>query len=94
MFEGLGYITKKSNIAKMDKKAPVLFISGNDDPVGDMGKGVRKACARFKESGIRDVQMKLYPKLRHEILNEKENKIIYKDVLLWLNAHLKDTKSV
>ncbi len=94
MFEGLGYITKKSNIAKMDKNAPVLFISGNDDPVGDMGKGVRKACARFKESGVGDVQMKLYPKLRHEILNEKENRIIYKDVLLWLDAHLKDRKSL
>ncbi len=94
MFEGLRFITEPSQMAKMDPQVPVLFISGGDDPVGDMGKGVQKACQRFREAGVKDVQMKLYPKLRHEILNEKEYKFIYADVMMWLEAHLKDTKPV
>ncbi len=93
MFEGLRYITRRDNADRMDKEAPVLFISGADDPVGDMGKGVKKACNMFKSVGVKDVEMKLYPKLRHEILNEKENREIYGDVGKWLDAHAKNLQA-
>lgn len=84
MLEGLGYITSRDNIAKMDKDQPILFIAGDHDPVGDMGKGVTKAARLFRESGVKDVELKLYPGLRHEILNEEEHRTVYDDVLRWL----------
>lgn len=87
MMGGLGIITNQSNIAKMDKNLPVFFIAGDQDPVGDMGKGVEKAYRCFKKAGVRDVSIKLYHGLRHEILNEKTSQYIYLDVLNWLNAH-------
>ena len=43
MLDGLSYITRQSNMDKMDADLPVFFIAGDQDPVGDMGKGVRKA---------------------------------------------------
>ena len=86
MLDGLGYITKQANINKMDKELPVYFIAGDQDPVGDMGKGVQKAHECFKKAGIRDLSIKLYHGLRHEILNETGKQYVYRDVLDWLEA--------
>ena len=86
MLDGLSIITKQSNINKMDKELPVFFIAGDKDPVGDMGKGAEKAFRCFKKAGLRDVSMKLYHDLRHEILNENGKQYVYRDVLDWLEA--------
>ncbi len=84
ILEGLSYITDKSNLEKMERTMPVLFIAGQNDPVGDMGKGVHRACENFQKAGMMDVQSKLYPGMRHEILNEEAKTDVYRDVLLWL----------
>ena len=86
MLDGLGVITRQSNINQMDKELPVFFIAGDKDPVGDMGKGVEKAFRCFRKAGLRDVSMKLYHGLRHEILNENGKQYVYRDVLDWLEA--------
>ena len=86
MMGGIGLICDAGNIGKMDKELPVFFIAGDEDPVGDMGKGVERACAAFKKAGVRDVSMKLYHGLRHEILNEKTHQYVYRDVLDWLES--------
>lgn len=39
----------------------------------------------LKELGYKNVTCKLYKDLRHEILNENEKEIIYKDILKFLN---------
>ena len=88
LLEGLSYDNNKDNIATMDKDQPILFISGDKDPVGEMGKGVKKAYETFKSVGIKDVEMKLYENLRHEILNEKEYETVQSDVLDWLERHI------
>ena len=88
MLDGLSYLTKQSNINKMDKNLPVFFIAGDQDPVGDMGRGVRKAFACFQKAGLQDVSVKLYHGLRHEILNESSKQYVYQDVLDWLEARL------
>ena len=51
-----------------------------------MGKGVEKAYHCFQKAGLRDVTMKLYHGLRHEILNESGKQYVYRDVLDWLEA--------
>lgn len=89
LLDGLSYVNNREHIETMSKEQPILFISGDQDPVGEMGKGVKKAYNEFKNSGIKDVQIKLYEGLRHEILNEKEHEEIYNDVLNWLNNHVK-----
>lgn len=87
MMGGIGIIVDRANMQKMDKNLPVFFIAGDQDPVGDMGKGVEKAYNCFKKVGMRDVSIKLYHGLRHEILNEKTNQYVFLDVLHWLDAH-------
>ena len=61
MLRGLRFNQTPGNIDRMDKNAPILLIAGQDDPVGDMGAGVRRTHDAFKRAGIRDVTLKLYP---------------------------------
>ena len=89
MMGGVKFITDPQNIAKMNKKTPVLFIAGGNDPVGEHGVGVKRAYQAFKDAGVQDVSIKLYPGARHEILLEKNHEEIFNDVLAWINEKLK-----
>lgn len=88
MLWGISYITRPSNLRRMNANTPVLFLSGAMDPVGDCGKGVRRAYRSFQNAGVRDVSMKLYPELRHEIFNEACREDVYNDLYQWLCGHL------
>ena len=35
----------------MDPSTPVYFFSGDQDPVGGMGKGVKKVVEMFRQAG-------------------------------------------
>jgi len=85
MLGGIAFIGKAANVDKMDKNCALFLIAGDQDPVGDMGKGVQKAHDLYKKCGVKDLSMKLYHGLRHEILNEKSRKFVYQDVLDWLS---------
>lgn len=56
-----------------DTSLPILLISGQDDPVGDGGKGVQKLSRRMKKSGMKNVTVKLFPGARHDLLHEEKN---------------------
>ena len=89
MMKGIKYITKQANINKMPKDKPIYFMSGEDDPVGDYGKGVKKAYECFKKAGLTDLMIRLYPTGRHEMLNETNKDQVYQDILNWLNDKVK-----
>ena len=88
MLGGLQFIGKKSNLRNMDLDIPVLFLSGDRDPVGGMGRGVQKVRTRFSEAGCRDVTLKLYPGGRHEMFHEINQQEVFEDVLAWLEDKL------
>ncbi len=88
MMGGMKFITDPANIAKMNKKMPVYFFSGAEDPVGEKGKGVERAYKAFINAGMEDVFMRLYPGGRHEMLNEANKADVYKDVLDWINSKI------
>lgn len=84
MLGAIAYLQKKTHLREMKKNLPVLFISGGDDPVGSYGAGVKRAAARFREAGMLDVRMKLFPLCRHEILNEINREEIFDSVYDWI----------
>lgn len=88
MMTGLGRVGDLRELAKMDKSTPVYFFAGDRDPVGSMGRGVRKVYALFQKAGVRDLTLKLYPGGRHEMLNETNKDEVFADVLAWLEEHL------
>ena len=83
MLHGIAFNQNPKNLARMDSSLPVLLISGDRDPVGDMGKGVRRTADAFRKAGLSDVTLKLYPGLRHEILNEVGKDEVYNDIAAW-----------
>ena len=84
MLGGMRFIAKPEQLKKMNLNTPILFISGEMDPVGDCGKGVQRAYDSFRKAGVRDVTLKLYPELRHEILCETGKDAVYADIYEWL----------
>ena len=76
----LRFSNNKSWAKKLDKSIPVLLVSGECDPVGDYGKGVRKVNEMLEDAGAQ-VTMKLYPDCRHEILNDYCGDEVYADIL-------------
>lgn len=56
-----------------DTGLPILLISGEDDPVGDGGKGVRTIYSRMKHAGMEHVTLKLFPGARHDLLHEEKH---------------------
>lgn len=84
MLAGLRYIAKPAHLAKMDRDTPIYFFSGDQDPVGEEGRGVRRAAELFLQAGCRDVTVRLYPGGRHEMLNEINRQQVMEDLLAWL----------
>ena len=50
---------------------PILLISGQDDPVGNGGKGVQEIHRRLV-LGHENVTLKLFPGARHDLLHEEK----------------------
>lgn len=82
-----GEVCSKQCAASIPKSLPLLYISGVDDPVGSMGKGVEASAALARDAGVEDVEVKLYEGMRHEILNEADKQLVYEDVAGWLDKH-------
>ena len=89
MMTGIKFITNQNNLEKMNKDTPVYFMSGDMDPVGECGKGVKLAYDNFKKAGMKDVSIKLYKDGRHEMLNELNKDEVYADILAWINSKIK-----
>ena len=70
--------------AAIPQGLPVMLISGGKDPIGFFGRGVLTVCDKYDINGA-DTFMKIYPGLRHEILNEDDYEGIYNDVLEWIS---------
>ncbi|WP_167958863.1 alpha/beta hydrolase [Anaerosporobacter faecicola] len=85
ILDTITYIQKKKNLDKMPKELPMLLVSGEDDPVGNYGKGVKQAYHKYRKAGIQNIAMHLYPNDRHEILNELDRQKVYKDLQTWLD---------
>lgn len=84
LFDLISRVQKRKNLEKMSKTLPILMMSGTADPVGDYGKGVRRAYASLRRAGVSDIKFKLYRKGRHELLNETNRRVIMQDIYDWM----------
>lgn len=71
-------------VGYVPKNIPYLILSGDKDPVGENGKGVKKLAALYRKVGVQDVTIKLYPGARHEVLNEVNREEVFGDILGWM----------
>lgn len=89
LLAGMEYTNIDKNIQKINKDMPIIFVSGDKDPVGNQSKGVIQAYNKFKKMGLKNVDIKLYKDLRHDILHEKCKNQIYEDIYNWLTKKVR-----
>lgn len=88
MFSGLLEVNGKDWAGKVPRDLPIFLLAGQEDAVGNYGKGVEQVAEMLWESDHEHVTLKLYPGLRHELINEVNKEEVYRDILDWLNGVL------
>ena len=88
LMDTVHYDNQVENVKKVPAKLPIFIVSGADDPVGDMGEGVKKVYHMYEQAGLKDVTYKLYEKGRHEILNELNKDVVYNDIFSWMEVRI------
>jgi alpha-beta hydrolase superfamily lysophospholipase len=91
MLGGLQQISKKSNLAQIDKSLPILIMGGECDPVSE-GKRLKDLASALTDTDHALVTLKLYPQARHEILNETNREEVTHDLLAWLEQALSEPR--
>ncbi|WP_126653867.1 alpha/beta fold hydrolase [Chryseobacterium aureum] len=76
--------TSRNWASSISKSFPFLFVSGQNDPIGDFGKGVMHTVDNLKADGFQNVDVKIYPDMRHEILNESIREEVLKEIHNWI----------
>ncbi len=63
---------------------PVLFLGGREDPCIGGGRKFVKQLQFLKSVGYESVTGKMYPEMRHEILNERKKRQVFENILTYL----------
>ena len=88
MFTGILRLYDPAFLGQMPKDLPLLFLAGDADPVGEQGRGVRRAIDSLRAIGVQNIRQKLYPGARHELLMELNRQEVMGDIAHWLNEQL------
>ncbi len=80
LFSFLRYMDSSNCYKKTVTDIPVYVVAGEEDPVGAYGVGPKEYAKKLKELGNERVSLKLYPGMRHEILNEIGKEEVYDDM--------------
>ena len=65
-------------------KLPILFLAGQEDPCVGNGRKFVQELQHMKRVGYKKLTGKMYPGMRHEILNETEKYTVYKNIYEYL----------
>src|SRR6056297_1346627 len=84
IMSGIKIIDRIEKNKEILKNIPILLICGDDDPVGNFGKDLKKLFNRYKQNNINDVKYKIYKKIRHEVIRDIRKDEVYTDIETWI----------
>jgi alpha-beta hydrolase superfamily lysophospholipase len=82
--DGLASLNSTKKLEKINKDLPILIVSGKEDPVGQNGVGIQKLANLYLKNNIKSVNVIIYPKARHELLNDFTRSNVMEDVTNWI----------
>ncbi len=85
LFTLIGWVSRADWASRLPDGLPILLVSGLDDPVGGWGQGVKKVADRLS-AAKKNATLRLYPDMRHELLNELGRETVWKELLQWMNT--------
>jgi len=74
-----------ADVSAVRADLPIYLMSGDADPLAGGGPLVEMVADRYRQAGVSDVTVVLYPQARHEILNETNRDEVTADLLAWLD---------
>ncbi len=90
-FENLGkllwFVSQEKWFSTIRKDLPILLITGDADPVGAYGEGVKKVFNKLISYSAA-ASIRIYEGARHELINELNKEEVYQDVLNFLNTYI------
>lgn len=78
-FDGKGWEVKNSNL-------PILFLAGENDPVIGSVQQLHQAEDDMRKQGYDRMEEKIYPHMRHEILQEEKKDTVIHDILEFIES--------
>ncbi|NCB92611.1 MAG: alpha/beta hydrolase [Clostridia bacterium] len=88
LFELMGAVYAKTDEKCRNPELPVLFVGGADDPCIGGARRYAQAVQHMRHLGYLNTKGKLYPGMRHEILNEKGKEKVFGDILKYMEKQL------
>jgi alpha-beta hydrolase superfamily lysophospholipase len=85
MLSGIAPAADPERLGAIRPDLPILVFSGDADPLAGGGDLVQLVGQRYRDAGVRDVTVTLYPGARHEILNETNRDQVTADLLAFLD---------
>jgi len=84
MLEGATDLGDVAKLTAIRPDLPIYLASGDADPLAAGGALIELVADRYRQAGIKDVTVKLYPGARHEIFNETNRDEVTDDLVGWL----------
>lgn len=88
LFKLLKRTYSSKGLTHINPDLTTLFLAGAHDPCIVSIDQFNKAVKSWKRFGFYDVEKKIYPHDRHEILNEKDKADVYQDILVFIESIL------
>lgn len=86
LLEGI-YQTRNQKLNQSIRKGlPLLLINGDQDPIGQYGKGIWKTAVLFQKSGMTNITVLVYEGGRHELLNDTCREEVFAFIGNWLKT--------
>lgn len=84
MYRLMHYISGDEWVEGFPKSLPVLFLSGERDPLGGYGEGIQQLADTLAEGEVSSVAYRIYPGEKHETLGSLSDSLVRNDMLRWL----------
>lgn len=77
-------------IERLPKTMPILLVSGDEDAATNNGKEIVWLAKQFRDAGFTNVKDRIYPRMRHETLQEKGWEVPAADFAAWCETVVND----
>lgn len=88
LFELMEAVYSRDGWVCKNPELPVLFVGGSEDPCIGGPRHYAQAVQHMRHVGYMNTKGKLYPGMRHEILNEKDKEQVFRDIIKYMEKQL------
>ena len=83
MLTSLAACSDPERLAGINSALPVYLVSGSADPLAGGGELIELVASRYRDAGLGDVTVAVYPDARHEVFNETNRDEITAALIAW-----------